>query len=403
MIIRSHHPSIARKCVAEERLSKATHSPTSVVMADRNARLEARAQLMVNDWFRDGVFGFAFRVGLNMLQLVIGGLAIIWLSVFIYIGFYYKYIPTVMNSREVHLQYDSRCDPKTADQCCNIPFAELSFSAYDFDRGQTYHFFLDMVLPESEVNWAQGMFMVRLKLLDHKNQTVVNVAKPTGLKYKSIVLRTIHILFFWPLMILGLTDENQHISVTLMDDFVEGSYAGLEGPYVARLEFEVRDIQIYPPTKLRIGAALSGLRYYMYYWWPLSFFMGTTTISFFLYFSTLLAFTNRLRRQQQNQELLDMVEYIDDDNDINGQRVAQEVNHPRIDADSSGLTGDLDDVHDNETSEAEVARQVDELDRLAQESEDIAESIEQEVDRSSNDSDVSSTVVIQEHDETLTL
>ena len=188
---------------------------------------------------------------------------------------------------------------------CNNPYAELQLSSLRspmyFARGQLYKFRLDMVLPESEINWNQGMFMVRLKLIDNQKKQIVNIAKPVILKYKSPLLRIIYTVFYWPLLVVGLMTETQSTSIMLIEDFSEGSYPNVGPLTEAIIQIEARQIQIEPPSKLVIHAHLQGLRYYMFNWPLTSALFGTFTIASFLSVLTLLSIYQVNSRKQQNQ------------------------------------------------------------------------------------------------------
>jgi len=252
---------------------------------------------------RNNAMSFAIRAIVIAFQFWISSLAIIWTSVFIYLMLYYNYIPLVSTTRDVFIQYHSTCDRTLRDSVCNVPTARVALRqgrTSDFLRGQIYRFSIDLQLPESDVNWSQGLFMVRLKLLDQKQRVIANVAKPTGLRYKSTPLRFIVTLLYWPLFVMGLAEENQQITVNLMDDYTEGSYPKVGPIHEAVIEFEARDVQIYPPTVLKVSATLTGFRYYMYNYRITTGFVGITTIASFLYLITFFAFANYLRINYNN-------------------------------------------------------------------------------------------------------
>jgi len=237
------------------------------------------------------------------------------------------------------------------------------------------------------------LFMIRLTLRDSNHKQVLNVAKPTGLKYKSTALRAVFLLLYWSLYITGFAEETQHISVDLINDFIEGSYPGVGPTTEAIIGFEARDIQIYPPTVLRISAALTGLRYYMYVWRLTSFAVGTTTLCFFLYVFTLIGFTKWYRNENNvdhddndgydgnddhfmiednKQELKDLINNgnngFDDENDENTEENKRHSNDENVyeepligDLNESGLTGDLS-ANESEASSTVVIPETEEID-----------------------------------------
>lgn len=81
--------------------------------------------------------------------------AIFWCSTLIYITFYYNFIPTLSYKKSINFDFDSKCN-----QSCLNPSADLNLRDADtpklFSRGQSYKFFVNLNLPESDINWNQG-------------------------------------------------------------------------------------------------------------------------------------------------------------------------------------------------------------------------------------------------------
>lgn len=146
---------------------------------------------------------------------------ICWTSAFIYTSFYFLYVPTLEHQRNVNFQFDRKCEVNCLNPSALVPLFDYKTPSI-FARGQSYDFLIELDLPESEVNWNQGMFMVRMRLIDEKDQLVVNYATPSILKYKSPLLRIANLIFYWPLYIIGLQEEAQHIVLPLKTDFIDG-------------------------------------------------------------------------------------------------------------------------------------------------------------------------------------
>jgi len=212
-----------------------------------------------------------------------------------------------------------------------------------------YIFAIDLHLPESDVNWSQGMFMIRIKLFDDNNRIAMNVAKPSIIRYKSPLTRIINTLFYWPLLVVGVMDEYQTISVTLIEDFVEGSYLNVGPVTYARIEIEARNIQISPPTVLRISARLTGLRYYMYYWPITSASFGTSTIAFFIYLLIFISHAKNSKNDsndENNDKNDDFDEHIDDSTNVC----------------ESGLIGNVPNESESDESSASIIQEIDDID-----------------------------------------
>lgn len=196
-------------------------------------------------------------------------------SIFIYITIYSTYVPVVQHTRPVHLQFDTTC----RDNCTN-PYAIVNFddvrAPFHLSRGQSYKFILALEMPESDVNWKQGMFMIRLRLIEAHGRILFDISRSAILKYKTFLTRIIHSIVYWPLLVTSYRNEMQTLHVPLIDNYIEGSKMDR-----AMVEIIARDIQIYS-AQIYIQANLSGLSYYMQSW-PLSTaVVGITTLAVFM-------------------------------------------------------------------------------------------------------------------------
>lgn len=162
---------------------------------------------------------------------------IIWSSAFIYLTFYYIYIPIFTHQRIINFQFDSDCL-----EDCNHPYAEVALSDYKtpfmFAKGQSYKFLVELDLPESNVNWDQGMFMLRLQLNDERGTIIMNTATSSILRYKSPLLRIVNLLFYWPFLIFNFKQEAQNLVITLHNNYIDGITQGAGPAVSARLIIE---------------------------------------------------------------------------------------------------------------------------------------------------------------------
>lgn len=196
-------------------------------------------------------------------------------SIFIYITIYSTYVPVVQHTRPVHLQFDTTCKEN-----CSNPYAIVNFNdvrtPFHLSRGQSYKFILALEMPESDVNWKQGMFMIRLRLIEAQGRILSDISRPAILKYKTLLTRIICALVYWPLLVTSYRNEMQTLHVILIDNYIEGSKMDR-----AMVEILARDIQVYS-AQIYIQANLSGLSYYMQTW-PISTAMvGITTLATFM-------------------------------------------------------------------------------------------------------------------------
>lgn len=164
-------------------------------------------------------------------------IVLLWASVFLYVSFYYLYIPALDVSHAIHFQFDTVCQEK-----CTVPFAEIQLNQYKapnfFAKGQLYKIRVDLALPESDINWDQGMFMVKLSLYDTQQRLVQYSARPSILQYKSPLLRYLSIAVYWPLLVTGLKHETQHMVIDLMEDYIDGVRAQVGSATSAKIELE---------------------------------------------------------------------------------------------------------------------------------------------------------------------
>jgi len=107
-----------------------------------------------------------------------------------------------------------------------------------FAKGQSYKFLVELDLPESNVNWDQGMFMLRLQLNDERGTIVMNTATSSILRYKSPLLRIVNLLFYWPFLIFNFKQEAQNLVITLHNNYIDGITQGAGPAVSARLIIE---------------------------------------------------------------------------------------------------------------------------------------------------------------------
>lgn len=217
----------------------------------------------------------------NQVSLVsLYSLLIVSTSIFIYITLYSNYVPVVIHSRPVHLQFDSTCQEN-----CSNPYAIVYFndvrSSFYLARGQSYKFLLQLEMPESDVNWRQGMFMIRLRLIESQGKTLYDISRPATLKYKTFLTRVINSLVWSPFYVTNYKYEMQTMQVQLIDNYVEGAQFYFNKMDRALVEILARDVQVYS-ANLHIMANLAGLSYYMYNWPVSSAILGVSTLAGFL-------------------------------------------------------------------------------------------------------------------------
>ncbi|XP_012264254.1 seipin [Athalia rosae] len=233
-----------------------------------------------------------FRGGVIAITSVV----VIWISVFLYATFYYAYMPSISHVRPVHLQFKS-CDESKG--VCSFPSAHVQLTKKQqlLMVGQSYKVNLHLELPESPANRELGMFMVCAQLRDRDGVLVGNACRSAMLHYRSSLLHILTTLMFSPMMILGSTEEKQHLVLELFANFEEDQSHPVTDVYV---EIQSRYVEFYSATMM-INAHLSGLRYIMFHWPVLSAILGISTNLFFIALICILSYFHFIA----DEEILD--------------------------------------------------------------------------------------------------
>ncbi|XP_055370874.1 seipin [Condylostylus longicornis] len=202
---------------------------------------------------------------------------IIWSAVFMYVAFYYLYIPTIAHTRPVHMQFKTCLN---AAGICSFPQAHVSLTKKQqlLMVGQAYKILVNIDMPESPQNQDLGMFMVCADMRDNKALLRGHSCRSAMLRYRSPLLRAISTWVLSPLLIFGFYEELQHIPVELFSNYEEEQMHPVTDVYV---EIQSQKIQFYSVT-LHITADFTGLRYIMFHWPVLSAALGISTNLFFI-------------------------------------------------------------------------------------------------------------------------
>lgn len=109
---------------------------------------------------RNGVLSVRDLV-LRIIILLFGFAVIVWTATFMYVAFYYSYMPVLVHSRPAHMQFSS-CE--NGKGLCSYPkaYVELTKKQQILMVGQPYRVLVVIDMPESPVNQNLGMFLVSL-------------------------------------------------------------------------------------------------------------------------------------------------------------------------------------------------------------------------------------------------
>ncbi|KAJ8959412.1 hypothetical protein NQ318_022102 [Aromia moschata] len=208
---------------------------------------------------------------------------LVWLSIFMYIAFYYVYVPTVSHERPVYLKFKP-CgaidDCNTVKGMCSFPSAHVQLTKRQqlLMMGQPYKIHLDLDMPESPTNRELGMFMVCVDFRGRQGQLLANSCRSTMLHYRGYLIDTLYKLIFSPFFVFGKAEEKQNLHVELFSDYEEHEQEPVTDIFV---EIQTRFIEIYS-AKFSVNAQFSGLRYVMFHWPVLSAALGITANLFFI-------------------------------------------------------------------------------------------------------------------------
>ncbi|XP_067007433.1 seipin [Anabrus simplex] len=202
---------------------------------------------------------------------------ILWVAVFLYVAFYYAYMPALTHSRPVHLQFKSCEEDKGI---CSFPSAhvKLTRKQHLLMVGQSYKFLLNLEMPESPANKRLGMFMACIQLRDKGGTLVSHSCRSGMLHYRSKLLHFLSTMVFSPMLVFGSSEEKQTLTMELFSDFEEDQNHPVTDIYV---EIQTRHIELYSAT-LNINAHFTGLRYLMFHWPLLSAVVGISSNLFFI-------------------------------------------------------------------------------------------------------------------------
>uniref|UniRef100_T1GGZ0 Seipin n=1 Tax=Megaselia scalaris TaxID=36166 RepID=T1GGZ0_MEGSC len=169
---------------------------------------------------------------------------IIWSAIFMYVTFYYAYMPAMSHTRPVHMQFKTCLDQGGP---CSFPHAHVSLTKKQqlLMMGQAYRVQVIIDMPESIQNQELGMFMVCGELRDQESYLRGHACRTALMKYKSHLIRTISTWSLGPLYILGLKEEHERIYVEIFPRYLEERNHPITDVYI---EIQSHKIQFYSVT-----------------------------------------------------------------------------------------------------------------------------------------------------------
>jgi seipin len=204
---------------------------------------------------------------------------LVWLAIFMYVAFYYAYVPTISHERPVFLKFracdTNSCGSGNGKGMCSFPSAHIKLTERQrlLMLGQPYKIHLDLEMPESPANRDLGMFMVCADFHGSGGKVLANSCRSAMLHYRGYLLDTLYKLVFSPFFVFGSSEEKQNIHVELFSDFEEIESEPVTDIFI---EIQTTHIEIYS-AKFLINARFTGLRFLMYNWPIFSAAIGITS------------------------------------------------------------------------------------------------------------------------------
>lgn len=160
------------------------------------------------------------------------------LSIFVYYLFYNWYVPKAKLEKPIefelrtlnHKRVTSLGINNNGDNYDAAQQNELIASVNLFDRigdslhyGQEYSLTLVLDLPESDWNFELGMFGITVDIVDIEGRKIVTYKTMGTLVYKSVLLRCLTTLFYFPSYLLGRFEQKQTLALTLKENFIDNA------------------------------------------------------------------------------------------------------------------------------------------------------------------------------------
>lgn len=223
---------------------------------------------------------------------------LVWLSILMYLAFYYAYVPTVSHEKQVHLQFET-CKESGM---CTFPSAHIELTKRQqlLMLGQSYKVQLALEMPESPVNKQLGMFMVCADFRGKNSKLITRSCRSTMLHYRSFVLDLIYTLAYSPLLLIGTVEEKQTVLIELFEDYYEIENEPVMDVYV---EIQSTRIEVYT-AKFLLNAHFTGLRYVMFNWPLISAIIGITSNLFFIAIICMISWYQLIHSEEYRRYVL---------------------------------------------------------------------------------------------------
>lgn len=267
----------------------------------------------LSETLTNGVSEKIIQSAISHLSSVLTVVLVLVVSIFFYGTFYYTYTTTTEQEIPLALQF-TPCNG-SQDARCSFPTGQLKLGRrVNLIQGQPYNIISRLSLPASRANEDHGMFMSCLTLTTGEGVRLEQSCKSSMLEYRSPLQKMIDTLVFTPLLLTGISKQNQQININFFQDFQFDSQQMGE---MLTLDILSRQLEI-SEASIAIFAELTGLRYLMYHHPWISAVLGIGTNLVFLGSILLMSFT-RFLSPQSSSETSDLVENTEGRSDDAGE------------------------------------------------------------------------------------
>jgi seipin len=227
----------------------------------------------------------ALRTYLTTALLLITALLLLAIASTAYTLFYFRYVPRIGFSRDIHLQWDDVYPSGAGGHNSDLfktrnPFPHGTVSLQnDLVGAQPYDIKLELELPRTRQNREAGNFMLDVSLLASAKSSLLEGLAPSStsdsapvlarsrrpaiLRYRSLPVEVMHRVSQLPWYLVGVRHESEKLSIDVFESVNFGRGSG-SVPVALRLEVQgsIR-MQIYSARAV-FRARFRGLRWLMY-------------------------------------------------------------------------------------------------------------------------------------------
>lgn len=210
-------------------------------------------------------------------------------SILMYTLFYLVYMPTSIQIKPVHLQYNRLCESGKCDMEAEVsPFHSYPLAHISLNRAQQmmvdvpYFISVRFDVPETERNRDLGIFMVCIDMKDKEGILKSQSCRSSMLRYYSEFLRKLKMVAFLPFYIFGFREERQELDVEMYSRYVDTKNSVTD----IYIEIQSKVLEFYS-VSLVITAHFTGLRYIIHHFPTTSAIIGIAFNFFALIIATL--------------------------------------------------------------------------------------------------------------------